>query len=228
MIELIQGAFSANTWNLVGPAVLSTLYMTVVTTILTGIGGLIIGIFLVIIRPDGLRPLPFVYNVFGGLINILRSLPSVILIVLTLPLSRLILGISYGPNAAIIALSCTCMPMFARLVEGGLLEVDRGKIEAAKSIGAKTGDIVRKVLLPEALPVLIRNFTVTVIAVISTTALAGSFGAGGVGDIAVRYGYHRFQASIMLASVLVLIVIVQVVQLLGEGSAKHILKKRHI
>jgi D-methionine transport system permease protein len=140
----------------------------------------------------------------------------------------LILGKSYGPKACIIALAVTCIPMFGRLVESSILEVSKGKIEAARSMGAKNRDIVLKVLLPEALPSLIRSFTISVIAIISTTALAGTLGAGGLGDVAVRFGYSRFKTDILLAAVLVMIVIVQAVQFAGNALSKFILKKRHL
>jgi D-methionine transport system permease protein len=193
LLANIQGAFSAATWGIVTPAISQTLFMVALTTLLTGIFGLILGIALVLTDKDGLYPLRTFNAVAGGIINALRSMPSVIIIILTLPVSRLIIGISYGPRACIIALAVTCIPMFARLVENSILEVSKGKIEAAKSMGAGNGDIVFKVMLPEALPALARNFTIAIIAIISTTALAGSFGAGGLGDVAVRFGYNRFR-----------------------------------
>lgn len=228
MIKTLQSAFGAETWSIVGPAINQTLYMTVLTTILTGIFGLILGIVLVLTDKDGLHPLPVFNLIAGGIINAFRSMPSVIIIILTLPLSRLIIGISYGPKACIVALAATCIPMFARLVESSILEVPKGKFEAAQAMGASKGEIVFKVMLPEALPNLIRNFTVTIIVVISTTAIAGSFGAGGLGDVAVRYGYARFRVDMLIASVIVLIALVNVVQLAGGGFARHILKKRHL
>jgi D-methionine transport system permease protein len=228
LLANIRGAFSAATWGIVTPAISQTLYMVLLTTALTGLFGLVLGVALVLTDKDGLRPIPAFNSAMGGIINALRSMPSVIIIILTLPLSRLVIGISYGPRACIIALAVTCIPMFARLVENSILEVSKGKFEAAKAMGAKNREIVFKVMLPEALPALVRNFTIAVIAIISTTALAGSFGAGGLGDVAVRFGYNRFKGDILIASVLVLIVLVNLVQLLGGGIAKHILKKRHL
>jgi D-methionine transport system permease protein len=224
----IQSAFSAATWSLVWPSIGQTLYMTGLTTVLTGIFGLILGIALLVTDRDGLCPMPVFNTVAGGIVNALRSMPSVIIIILTLPLSRLIIGVSYGPKACIIALAFTCMPMFARLVESSILEVPKGKAEAAAAMGAKKRDIVFKVLLPEALPNLVRSFTIAVIAIISTTALAGSFGAGGLGDVAVRYGYNRFRGDVLIAAVLVLIVIVNLVQFAGAGISRAILKRRHL
>ena len=227
-LETIESAFSAKTWAIVVPAIYDTLYMVLFTTILTVFFGLILGIVLVTTDKDGIYPCPRFNALAGSIVNGFRSLPSMIVIILTLPLSRLILGKSYGPKACIIALAVTCIPMFGRLVESSILEVSKGKIEAARSMGAKNRDIVLKVLLPEALPSLIRSFTISVIAIISTTALAGTLGAGGLGDVAVRFGYSRFKTDILLAAVLVMIVIVQAVQFAGNTLSKLILKKRHL
>ncbi|MDR2149407.1 MAG: ABC transporter permease [Spirochaetaceae bacterium] len=228
MLITLKSAFSAGTWGIVAPSISQTLYMVLLTTVLTGLCGLMLGIALILTDKDGLYPLPVFNAVLGGLINILRSMPSMIIIILTLPLSRLIIGISYGPKACIIALAVSCIPLFARLVESSIVEVAQGKVEAAKAMGARNRDIIFKIMLPEALPSLVRNFTIAIIAIISTTALAGSFGAGGLGDVAVRFGYNRFRADILIAAVLVLIVLVNAVQFVGEGIAKYILKKRHL
>jgi D-methionine transport system permease protein len=197
-------------------------------TALTLVVGVIFGSLLFLTRPDGLVPFNAFNTIFGGTINALRSLPAIIMIIITLPLSKLLVGITYGPNACIIALSCTCIPMFSRLVENSFLEVSRGKIEAAISIGAKTMDIMVKVVFPECLPALIRNITFTIVAIIGTTTLAGYFGAGGLGDTAVRYGYARFLGDVLLACVIVLFVIIQLVQLLGDLIVKRLIKKWHI
>lgn len=227
-LAMLKSAFSPATWTIISPAIRDTLYMTLMTTVLTLVIGVALGIVLVVTDKDGVHPLPLFNNVLGSIINVLRSLPSMILIILTLPLSRIIIGRSYGPQACIIALVASCVPMFARLVESSILEVEKGKLEAAKSMGTKNFHIVTKVLLPEALPSLIRNFTIAVIAIISMTALAGSFGAGGLGDVAVRFGYERFKTDILIAAVLVLIVIVEIIQLLGEQLAKYITRKRFL
>jgi D-methionine transport system permease protein len=226
--ETIVSAFSAKTWAIVTPAIGETLYMVLCTTILTVFFGLLLGVLLVITDKDGIHPCPRFSLIAGSVVNGFRSLPSMIVIILTLPLSRLIVGRSYGPQACIIALAVTCIPMFGRLVESSILEVSKGKIEAARSMGAKNREIVLKVLIPEALPSLIRSFTIAIIAIISTTALAGTLGAGGLGDVAVRFGYSRFKTDILLAAVLVMIVIVQVVQFTGNSLSKLVLKKRHL
>ncbi|MDR2110115.1 MAG: ABC transporter permease [Spirochaetaceae bacterium] len=228
MIQTIINAFGQKTWFLVGPAVIPTLYMAGSATVLTLMVGLIFGSLLFLTRPDGLAPFNAFNTIFGSVINALRSLPAIIMIIVTLPLSKLLVGITYGPKACIVALSCTCIPMFSRLVENSFLEVSRGKIEAAISMGAKIIDIMFKVVLPECLPVLIRNSTFTIVAIIGTTTLAGYFGAGGLGDTAVRYGYARFQGDVLLACVLVLFVIIHLVQLLGDLITKGIIKKWHI
>ncbi len=225
---ILKSAFSTDTWAIVAPAILDTLYMTFVTTVLTLLFGVLLGIILVATDKNGVHPMPVFNSVLGAVVNVLRSLPSMILIILTLPLSRLIIGISYGPQACIIALVASCVPMFGRLVESSILEVAKGKLEAAKSMGTSNAQIIFKVLLPEALPSLIRNFTIAVIAIISTTALAGTFGAGGLGDIAVRFGYTRFKTDILIAAVLVLVVLVELVQLAGDFFSRHLSKKRFL
>jgi D-methionine transport system permease protein len=226
--QTITSAFSEKTWAIVLPAIYDTLYMVFFTTILTAFFGALLGILLVATDADGIYPCRRFSAVLGSVVNGLRSLPSIIIIILTLPLSRIIIGVSYGPKACIIALAVTCIPMFGRLVESSILEVPKGKIEAARSMGAQNRHIIMKVMIPEALPSLIRNFTIAVIAVISTTALAGMLGAGGLGDVAVRFGYNRFKTDILIAAVLVMIIMVQIVQKIGDSLSKLILKKRHL
>lgn len=228
LFGILQSAFSAETWAIITPAIWDTLYMTALTTLLTFLFGVLLGIVLVATDKNGVHPMPVFNSVLGAVVNVLRSLPSMILIILTLPLSRLIIGISYGPQACIIALVASCVPMFGRLVESSILEVPKGKLEAAKAMGTTNFQIIFKVLLPEALPSLIRNFTVAVIAIISTTALAGSFGAGGLGDVAVRFGFTRFKTDILIAAVLVLVILVEAVQLTGDFFSRHLLKKRFL
>ena len=226
--EVIQSTFTKSIWNTIWPALGDTLYMVIISTIFTLIIGLILGLILVLTSKEGLHPIPWINGLLGIAINCLRSMPQMIVIILMLPIARLIVGKAYGTNACIIALVASCVPMFARLVESSLLEVEKGKVEAARAMGAGNIRILLTVMLPEALPSLIRAFTVAVIAVISMTALAGSFGAGGIGDIAVRFGFNRFQHDILLATVLVLIVIVQLVQVAGDFISKLLLKKWHL
>ena len=145
-----------------------------------------------------------------------------------LPVARAIVGQSYGSNACIISLVASCVPFFARLVESSLLEMDKGKIEAAKAMGSSNFRILFRIMVPESIPALVRSFTNAIVIIISMTALAGSFGAGGIGYIAVTYGYTRFQHDLLFATIIVLIVIVQVVQFTGDTISKVILKKRHL
>lgn len=226
--SVLESAFSEATWKIVTPAIWQTLYMLSLTTVFTLIFGLILGVVLVTTDADGVHPRPVLNKILGAVVNVFRSLPSMILIILTLPLSRLLIGISYGPKACILALVISIVPMFGRMVESSILEVSKGKIEAAKALGTPNRRIIFKVLLPEALPSLIRSFTMSVIAVISITALAGSFGAGGIGDVAVRFGFQRFKTDILIAAVLVLVVLVELVQFAGDYFAKRISKKRHL
>jgi D-methionine transport system permease protein len=226
--QTIASAFSVKTWETIFPAIYDTLYMSLFTTLITAFFGMMLGILLVVTDKDGLRPCPKFSAMLGGVVNAFRSLPSIIVIIITLPLSRLIIGVSYGPKACVIALSVSCIPMFGRLVESSILEVPKGKIEAARSMGAKNRHIVMKVLIPEALPSLIRNFTIAVIAVVSATALAGALGGGGLGDVAIRFGYLRFKTDTLIAAILVMVIIVEAVQLSGDYLSKMILKKRHL
>jgi D-methionine transport system permease protein len=226
--EVIQSAFSEPVWTIVGPSVGATVYMMAVTTVFTLLFGIVLGIVLVVTDRDGIRPLPIFNRVLGTVVNVLRSFPSMILIILLLPLSRIVIGKTYGANACILALVASCVPMLGRLVESSIHEIAKGKIEAAKSMGTPNLRIVTKVLLPEALPSLVRAFTIAVIAVIGTTALAGSFGAGGLGDVAVRYGYNRFKTDILIAAVIVLIALVQGIQMIGDAIAKGISRKRFL
>jgi D-methionine transport system permease protein len=228
ILDILKSAFGRDVWEIVAPAIKDTLYMTVLTTVFTLFLGVILGIVLVVTDKEGIHPVPIFNKLLGSIVNVLRSLPSMILIILTLPLSRLIIGRAYGPEACIFALVASCVPMFGRLVESSILDVAKGKIEAAKSMGASNYYIVTKVLIPEAMPSLIRAFTVAVIAIIATTALAGSFGAGGLGDVAVRFGYSRFKTDILIAAVLVLVIIVQLVQFIGDTVSKYIIKKRFL
>jgi D-methionine transport system permease protein len=228
MSEIIADIFTQKTWEVIWPAVLDTLLMTVISTLLMALFGVLLGVILMLTRPGGLYPLRAFNAVLGAIIDALRSLPSMIIIIITLPMTKILIGQSWGPFAVLIALALTCTPMFSRMVESSFLSVERGKVEAAKSIGARSWEIMLKVILPESLPSLIRNFTIAVIALISVTAIAGFFGGGGLGDVAVRYGYNRFMTHMIIVAVAALIVIVEFVQIGGEAWAKHIVRKRHL
>lgn len=226
--EVIKASFEPAIWKELLKPVGETLYMTTVSSLIVLVFGIILGIFLTITCPDGLIPVKIPYLTAGWLINVLRSLPQMVMIILMIPVARLFFGKSYGTNACIIAIAASCIPMYARIVESSLLEIGKGKIEAAKSIGSSNLQIVTKVILPETLPGLIRGFTVAVISVISMTALAGMFGAGGIGDIAVRYGYQRFQHDRLFACVYILVILVQLTQGIGNFISNRILKTRNL
>jgi D-methionine transport system permease protein len=228
MLNFFAKLFRQETLDIILPATWQTLYMVLVATPFTIFFGLLFGISLYITDKNGLYPIPIFNKTFGAVINAVLALPSMIVIILALPISKFIVGVSYGPKACIIALTIVCTPIFSRLVESSILEVSKGKIEAAKSMGASTCDIIFKVMLPEALPTLIRNFIVLTITLISITAIAGTFGAGGLGEVAVRFGYHRFKTDILLVAVLVLLVLVESLQFLGDRLSKRMLKKRHL
>ncbi len=226
--DVIVASFSPDIWKELWGPIGETLYMTAISSLIMLVFGLVLGIFLTVTNPDGLIPLKISYTVSGWLINCLRSLPQMIMIILMIPVARLIFGKAYGTNACIIAIAASCIPMYARIVESSLLEIDKGKIEAAKAMGSSNLNIVIRILLPETLPSLIRGFTVSVITVLSMTALAGMFGAGGIGDIAVRYGYQRFQHDKLFACVYILVLLVQIIQGLGNLISKQILKNRNL
>lgn len=226
--EVLQASFSKRVWDMLVPAIWDTLYMVAITVVITLIGGIALGLLLVLTSKEGLFPLVIFNKTLSAIINGLRSLPQIIMIILMLPVARLLLGQAYGVNACIIALAASCIPMFARIVESSLLEISKGKIEAAKAMGSGNFRILFKAMIPESLPSLIRGFTIALIAIISMTALAGNFGAGGIGDIAVRFGFQRFQHDVLFATVYILIIMVQLVQFTGDLISKLLLKKWHL
>ena len=196
MIELL---------DLLIPSINETLYMVFISTVFTVILGLPLGILLVITREDSVLPNSNIYNSLSILINITRSIPFVILMIFIIPFTRLVVGSSIGTNAAIVPLVVAAIPFFARLVEGSILEVNPGVIEAGVSMGASPLEIVLKILIPEAMPSLVLNVTVTIINIIGYSAMAGAVGGGGLGYLAIGYGYHRFQTDVMFATVIILI-----------------------
>ena len=202
-----------------------TLLMTFASTIFAYLIGLPLGVIMVATDARGISPNKTVNTVLGTIINIGRSIPFVILIVAVIPLTRFIVGKAIGPVAAIVPLTIAAAPFVARMVETALQEVDPGVVEAAKTMGATNWQIASKVLLPEAVPSLIRGFSITTITLIGYSAMAGAFGAGGLGDIAIRYGHHRYQADVMWVTVVLIVVIVQVIQMAFEVAAKKIDKR---
>jgi D-methionine transport system permease protein len=204
-----------------------TLYMVVLSTIFALLLGFPLGISLVVTERGQVLEAPKFNKILGTAINIIRSFPFIILIVVLLPLSRFIVGTTLGGTAAVVPLSIGSAPFLARVIENCLKEVSYGKIEAAMAIGAEPLTIIAKVLIPEALPSVIRGITIAVIAITGFTAVAGAIGAGGLGSLAIRYGYMRFRSDIMIATVTILIIMVQGVQLGGEFMAKYINRKRY-
>ncbi len=196
-----------------------TLYMSVVSTIIGYIIGVPMGIVLTLTRSDGLRPNKIIYKILDVIVNIVRSIPFLIGLVLITPLTKIIVGKSYGSTACIVPLVFAAAPFIARLVESSLNEVDAGVIEAAKSMGASNFTIVVKVLLVEAKISLINGATIAFGTIFGYSAMAGVVGGGGLGDIAIRYGYYRYEAEIMIVSVVLLVVLVQIFQTIGTTLA---------
>jgi D-methionine transport system permease protein len=202
-----------------------TLYMTLTSTLMAYVLGLPLGIALVVTAKDGLRPNAFVYKILDVVVNILRSVPFLILLILVIPLTRLIAGKSYGPTATIVPLTIAAAPFIARLVESSLLEVDKGVIEAAQSMGANTWTIICKVLLTEARTSLIVGVTIALGTILGYSAMAGVVGGGGLGDIAIRYGYYRYESDIMWITVILLVLLVQILQIIGTRMSKRMDKR---
>ncbi len=199
-----------------------TLYMVSVSALFTVVLGLPLGILLVNSDSRGLVPRPWLNKVLGLVVNVARSLPFIILLVVIIPFTRALVGTIIGPTAAIVPLTIAAVPFFARVVETAIREVDRGLVEAARSMGATNGEIVRKVLIPEALPSILLGVALTVISLISYSAMAGAIGAGGLGDVAIRFGYQRREDTVLLVTVILLIVVVQGIQLLGNWLAARV------
>lgn len=202
-----------------------TLYMTLATTFMGYVLGLPMGIALVITAPKGLRPNKIIYKVLDVVVNVVRSFPFLILLIVIQPLTRIIVGKSYGPTATIVPLTLSAAPFIARMVESSLLEVDHGVIEAAQSMGANLWTIIWKVMIGEAKTSLIVNVTIALDTILGYSAMAGIVGGGGLGDIAIRYGYYRYDSSIMWVTVVLLIVLVQLMQYIGMTISKKLDKR---
>lgn len=202
-----------------------TLYMTLATTFMGYVLGLPMGIALVITAPKGLRPNKIIYKVLDVVVNVVRSFPFLILLIVIQPLTRIIVGKSYGPTATIVPLTLSAAPFIARMVEASLLEVDHGVIEAAQSMGANLWTIIWKVMIGEAKTSLIVNVTIALGTILGYSAMAGIVGGGGLGDIAIRYGYYRYDSSIMWVTVVLLIVLVQLMQYIGMTISKKLDKR---
>lgn len=198
------------------PGLLSTFYMVIIATALSSLIGLFLAIILTVTARGGLKPNRLVYRTLDVCINLLRSFPFIILAVAIIPLSRALVGTSIGETAALVPLVLVGSPFIARLVETSLKEVDGDLINAVSSFGASTAQIVWKVMIPEALPSIVLNITLAMISILGSTAMAGAIGAGGLGAVAITYGYQNFNNAIMYGTVLILIVIVQIIQVGGN------------
>ena len=197
-----------------------SIYMTVAITAISYLIGIPLGVFLVMSDKNGIHPMASLNWIVGGLVNILRPVPFLILMITIQPFTRMIVGTTIGTKAAIVALVVSAAPFVARMVEQSLLEIDHGVIEAAQSMGASNMQIVTKVLLPESLPSLLNGVLVSATTILGYSAMAGFIGGGGLGDIAIRYGYNRYDSGTMLITVVLLVIMVQIIQSVGSRIAK--------
>jgi D-methionine transport system permease protein len=216
---------SPEIFQLIAWSTLDTLIMVGLSGLLGTLFGLPLGVFLATSRADELLPSPAANRILGLIVNATRSTPFIILVVAIVPLTRLIVGTSIGTRAAVVPLTIAAIPFIGRVVEAAIREVDQGLVEAARAVGASPVQIVRKVLLPEALPALTLALTLTLVSLLGYSAMVGAVGGGGLGDLGIRYGYQRFMPEVMAAVVLVLIVLVQGVQSLGETIARRLDKR---
>ena len=202
--------------NIMIEALGQTIYMVFFSALFASVLGFILGIIVTVTAPKGLKPNAVIYKVLDLVINVLRSFPFIILIVFIIPLTRAIVGTPIGETAAIVPLTIAAAPFVARIIESALKEVDSGVIEAAKSFGASNSQIIFKVMIKEAVPSIISGLTLTIINIIGYSAMAGSVGAGGLGKVAISYGYQRYQTDVMIVTVIILIIMVQGLQSLGN------------
>ena len=212
--------------SLLGEGLLQTLYMTVLGTLMSYVIGLPIGVSLIVTGPNGIRPVAIYNKVMGFIVNVIRSVPFLILMIALMPYIRKVIGTGIGTSATTAALVVAAAPFVARLVEQSLLEVDPGVIEAAQAMGAGNFQIIRKVLLLEARPSLLNGAAVATINILGYSAMAGAVGGGGLGDIAIRYGYHRYQADIMIVTVILLVILQQIFQYAGMFLSNRIDRRR--
>ena len=227
----MEALFDPRMLSLVADATWQTVVMVFLSTIFSMVLGLPIGVLLHVTSSEeqgGIIPHPVFYNVLSRIVNILRSFPFIILMIVLMPLSRLILiiGTSIGTMATVIPLSIAAAPFVARIIESALKEVDPGVVQAAKAMGSTNWQIILKVLIPEAMPSLVSGVTLTIINLIGYSAMAGAIGGGGLGDLAIRYGYQRFSPAYMVCAVVVIIVMVELIQFIGDRISGHLIAKR--
>lgn len=203
-----------------------TLYMTLMSTLFGYILGLPMGIVLTVTDKEGIRPNAFIYKILDFIVNVVRSIPFLILLILVIPLTKAIVGKSYGSSATIVPLVIAAAPFIARMVESSLKEVDKGVIEAAVSMGAGTFTIIWKVLLAEARTSLLVGVTIALGTILGYSAMAGTVGGGGLGDIAIRYGYHRYETDVMVVTIIILVLLVQIMQGIGMMLSRKLDRRR--
>ncbi|MGN1098121.1 MAG: methionine ABC transporter permease [Clostridia bacterium] len=214
-------AYSGMLWE----GIKETLYMVSVSSFFAYLFGLPIGIALIVTADKGIHPIKWLNSVLGWIVNIGRSIPFIILMVALFPFTRAVIGTTLGPTAAIVALVVSATPFVARMVESSLAEVDAGVIEASQAMGAGVFQIITKVLVREAVPSLIMGAAVSVITIMGYSAMAGAVGGGGLGDIAIRYGYHRYQYDVMLVTIVLIVILVQIIQSIGNILSKGVDKR---
>lgn len=212
--------------HLIASPTLETIYMVLFSTLFSTLLGFPLGVALVVTEKGGLLENEPIYRTLDSIVNICRSFPFIILMIVLFPLSRIIVGTTIGTTASIVPLSIGAAPFVGRVVESSLKEVEKGLVEAAVSMGTHPKDIILKVMIPEALPSLILGETLTIINIIGYSAMAGAIGGGGLGDLAIRYGFHRFQTDVLVAAVIVIILLVQVIQGAGNKIAQHVARHR--
>lgn len=213
-------------WPMLLNGTLETLYMVALAALFTVLIGLPIGVLLYISRANGLLPMPKTNVVLGAFINLGRSLPFIVLLIALIPFTRLLIGTTLGSTAAVVPITIGAFPFFARLTENALDEVDSGRIEAILSMGGSVWHVIAKALLPEALPTLLAGITLTVVMLIGFSSMAGVIGGGGLGDLAIRYGYQRFNDQVMVGTVVILVVLVQGVQTTGDRLVRRLAHRR--
>lgn len=213
-------------WPLLLDGTLDTLYMVGLAALFTVIIGLPLGVLLFLTRRDGVLPAPKLNRIIGSAVNVGRSLPFIVLLIALIPFTRLIVGTTLGSTAAVVPITIGAFPFFARVVENALDEVDKGRIEAILSMGGNVWHIIGKVLLPEALPALLAGITLTVVMLIGFSSMAGVIGGGGLGDLAIRYGYQRFDDQVMVGTVVILVAMVQLVQSVGDRLVRRLAHRR--
>jgi len=207
-------------------ATFETIFMTFASAALASLLGFPLGTYLYATSPSGLAPKKITYNVLSRIVNLLRSLPFIILMILLIPFTRMIIKTSIGPAAVIIPLSIAAAPFAARVVESALEEVEKGVLTAASAMGASNLQIIFKVLIPEAMPALVSGLALTIINLIGYSAMAGALGGGGLGDLAIRYGYYRFRTDVTIAAVIIILILVEIIQVTGTIISRKLIARR--